>query len=284
MISVEEATVRLLSLVGARAGDGPAAPRHGPRAGAKPSRRGTRSRPSPPPRWTATRCADGPARGGTTYRLVGTAAAGRLGARGIGPGEAVRIFTGATLPEGARRVVIQEDVRSRDGIRISGPPEAGAYVRPAGGDFDVGRVRLRRDRLGSRTVALLAAMGVAEVPVVRRPEVAILMTGDELRAPGEALGPGQIVGSNGYGLAAMVEAAGAAPRLLPIARDDASSLRLAFDLARGADLIVTIGGASVGDHDLVAGAAGAPGSTSRSTRSRCGPANRCWRGAWDRPR
>jgi molybdopterin molybdotransferase len=106
-------------------------------------------------------------------------------------------------------------------------------------------------RLGPTDIALLAAMNVAHVPVTRRPAVAILATGDELVAPGEIPGPDQIIASNSYGLAALLEAAGAEARLLPIARDTAASLRTAFDLAQGADLIVTIGGASVGDHDLV---------------------------------
>ncbi len=102
-------------------------------------------------------------------------------------------------------------------------------------------------------------MGHAELSVVRRPTVAILMTGDELRPPGTPLAPGQITASNGYGLAAMVEAEGAIARLLPIAADRPASLRAAFDLAQGSDLIVTIGGASVGDHDLIAPVAGEAG-------------------------
>lgn len=198
----------------------------------------------------------------TTYRVIGTAAAGHPYAGVIGAGEALRILTGGAVPEGTGRVVVQEDVaRQGDRIRIVRQPSAETHIRPAGGDFDA-RFRIPAGTvLGSRAIALLAAMGHGALPVVRRPVVAILMTGDELRAPGEPLGPGEIVGSNGYGLAAMIEDAGAEARVLPIARDDAASLAAALRLGRGADLIVTVGGASVGDHDIVAGTAKAEGLT-----------------------
>ena len=198
---------------------------------------------------------------GDVLRVVGESAAGHPFDGGpVGPEDAVRIFTGAPVPDGARRVILQEDVaREGDGITVTGTSEATTHIRPAGGDFAAGAEHRSTALLGSRDIALLAAMGHAEVPVVRRPVVAILMTGDELRAPGEALSPGQITASNGYGLAAMFEAAGAEARLLPIARDTDRSLAQAFGLAEGADLIVTIGGASVGDHDLIASVAGSAG-------------------------
>ena len=190
---------------------------------------------------------------GSLFAVVGTAAAGAPFDGRVGPGEAARILTGAAMPVGAGRVLIQEDVTVEgDAIRVATAPGAVTHVRQAGGDFARGFALSVGTRLGSRSVALLAAMGHGDVEVVRRPEVAIIMTGDELRAPCETLGPGEVVGSNGYGLAAMLEDAGAEARLLPIARDDAGSLALAFDLARGADLVVTIGGASVGDRDVVA--------------------------------
>lgn len=189
---------------------------------------------------------------GDGFRVIGEAAAGHPFAGRVGAGEAVRIFTGAPLPDGGVRVIVQEDVvRDGDGIALGLRPDPGPHVRPAGGDFESGDAFAAPRRLGSRDIALLAAMGHSTVPVARRPEVAILMTGDELRPPGTPLTPGRITASNGYGLAAMVEAEGAVARLLPIAADRAASLRLAFDLAAGADLIVTIGGASVGDHDLI---------------------------------
>ena len=191
-----------------------------------------------------------------TYRVVGEAAAGRPWDGRIGAGEAVRIFTGAPVPDGGVRVLIQEDV-TRDGDTIRPVPgaEAGPHIRPAGQDFRRGNRIAAPRRLGPAEIALLAAMNLPEVRVTRRPEVALIATGDELVHPGEDPGPGQIVTSNTYGLAAMVEQAGGLARLLPTARDDAASLSAAFDLARGADLVVTVGGASVGDHDLVAGVA-----------------------------
>ena len=190
---------------------------------------------------------------GAGFTVIGTAAAGRGFAGALGAGETVRIFTGAPLPQGADRVIIQEDVQ-RDGDRISlnDALDAGPYVRAAGADFRVGETVAAPRRLHPADLALLAAMNIAEVPVSRRPVVALIATGDELVMPGEVPGPDQIIASNSVGLAAMVAAEGGLPRILPIARDNPASLKTAFDLARGADLIVTIGGASVGDHDLVA--------------------------------
>ncbi|MHC0053025.1 molybdopterin molybdotransferase MoeA [Actibacterium sp. D379-3] len=186
------------------------------------------------------------------FKVIGTAAAGHGFAGRVGPGQTVRIFTGAPVPEGADRVIIQEDTsRSGDIITLGHALDRGPHIRPAGADFKVGdRIDAPR-RLSPADLALLAAMNVAQVPVRRRPVVAIIATGDELVMPGEAPGPDQIIASNGFGLKAMVEAEGAIARLLPIARDDAASLKAVFALARGADLILTIGGASVGDHDIV---------------------------------
>jgi molybdopterin molybdotransferase len=149
--------------------------------------------------------------------------------------------------------VIQEEVvRDGDWITIGDTPEDNDHIRPAGGDFKIGdSVRAGRV-LGPNDIALLASMNIAEVPVTRRPIVALISTGDELVMPGEAPGPDQIIASNALGLHALMRDLGAKPRLLPIARDNEASLRTAFDLAKGADLIVTIGGASVGDHDVVA--------------------------------
>ncbi len=189
---------------------------------------------------------------GAMFKVIGESQAGRRFEGRLGPGQTVRIFTGAPVPEGADRIVIQEDVsRSGDLITLAQDLDTGSYVRPAGMDFAVGD-RLDAPRvLGARDLALIAAMNAGAVTVARRPEVALIATGNELVMPGEAPGPDQIIASNGFGLKAMLEAAGARARLLPIARDDADSLRMVFGLAEGADLIVTIGGASVGDHDLV---------------------------------
>jgi molybdopterin molybdotransferase len=189
---------------------------------------------------------------GQTFKVIGEAAAGHRWNGTVGTGEALRIFTGAPLPDGTDHVIIQENI-SRDGdvITLDDSTNDKPHVRPAGADFRIGD-QIKAPRLLSPSdIALLAAMNIAQVPVRRRPTVAIIATGDELVQPGEAPGDDQIIASNSYGLAALVENLGAQPRLLPIARDNQASLSLAFDLAADADLIVTIGGASVGDHDLV---------------------------------
>lgn len=187
------------------------------------------------------------------FKVVGESAAGHRFDGPVKAGQAVRIFTGAPIPEDADFVVIQEDVTRRgDLITLGHSPGIKDNIRPAGGDFSAGDSLPAPQRLRPADIALLAAMNIAQVPVSRKPQVAVLATGDELVQPGDTPGPDQIVASNSYGLAAMFEQIGAEVRLLPIARDSAASLRQAFALARGADLIITIGGASVGDHDLVA--------------------------------
>jgi molybdopterin molybdotransferase len=197
---------------------------------------------------------------GVSLRVVGTAAAGRRFEGTLGRGEAVRIFTGAAVPDGADTVLIQEEADAGEGVVTprSGH-DTGANIRPAGGDFSAGARITAPRRLSPADIALVAAMGGDPVQVFRRPVVALMMTGDELVMPGEQPGPDQIVASNAFGLKAMLEASGAEVRILPIARDTAESLDLGFSLAAGADLVVTIGGASVGDLDLVRPAAAARG-------------------------
>ena len=202
----------------------------------------------------------GPVPIGAQLDVVGEAAAGHGFSGSIRPGQAVRIFTGAPVPDGADRIVIQEDVsRDADTITVKDAPGALAHVRPAGGDFQTGSELSAPRRLKPSDIALLAAMNIANVPVKKRPVVAIIPTGDELVQPGEEPRPDQIIASNSYGLAALLEASGAEPRLLPIAHDTQAHLDLAFELATASDLIVTIGGASVGDHDLVGATAAARG-------------------------
>ncbi len=187
------------------------------------------------------------------FKVVGESAAGHGWDGTLGPGQAVRIFTGAPVPQGADFVVIQEDVTRRGDLITLGPDiKPKDNIRPAGVDFTQGAPMAAPRKLGPGDVALLASMNIADVPVARKPVVALISTGDELVIPGEAPGPDQIIASNTFGLAAMLEDLGATPRLLPIARDTPGALATVFGLARGADLIVTIGGASVGDHDLVA--------------------------------
>lgn len=193
---------------------------------------------------------------GTSFAVIGEAAAGRAFAGTVGKGEAARIFTGAPLPEGADTVVIQEDVtRDGDTITVTDRPDPGANVRAAGGDFRIGDTIDAPRVISASDMALMAAMNVPQVPVTRRPVVALIPTGDELVQPGEEPGPDQIVASNSYGLHGLLSAAGADVRLLPIARDRIEALETVMALAAGADLVITIGGASVGDHDLVAKAA-----------------------------
>ncbi len=189
---------------------------------------------------------------GTQFTVIGEAAAGHAFDGQVAAGQAVRIFTGAPLPAGADHVIIQEDV-TREGniITLTQDIDTNTNIRPAGGDFRVGDSIAAPRQLRPADLALLASMNVAEVPVHRRPVVALIATGDELVMPGETPGPDQIIASNSFGLKAMVEAAGAEARLLPIARDTAASLTTVLKLAEDADLIVTIGGASVGDHDIV---------------------------------
>lgn len=193
---------------------------------------------------------------GRPLRVVGMAAAGHGFTGAIGPGEAARIFTGAPMPAGTDRVVMQEDTgRIGDQLTVAANAEPGPFVRRRGMDFAEGSVLPARRCLRPSDIALLAAMNVPAVAVHRRPVVAILSTGDELVPPGQDPGPDQIVASNAYGLAALVENAGAIARILPLARDTLDSLEACLRLTHGADLVVTTGGASVGDHDLIARAA-----------------------------
>lgn len=186
-------------------------------------------------------------------RVIGEAAAGRGYRGGLTAGEAARIFTGAPVPEGSDAIVIQENTVP-DGTHVTvrdGKPDPD-HIRPRGGDFATGDILIEAGRrLSSRDVVLAAAMGHAELTVRRPPVVAILATGDELVLPGVTPGPDQIVCSNTFGIAGMVRAAGGIPRLLGIARDTAESLGERIDAAKDADILITVGGASVGDHDLV---------------------------------
>ncbi|MGA0593542.1 gephyrin-like molybdotransferase Glp [Enterovirga sp. CN4-39] len=187
--------------------------------------------------------------------VIGRSVAGRGHPGPVGPGEAVRIFTGAPIPDGADAIVIQEDTDLGDPeVEIREHVSPGRFIRPAGLDFREGQLLLRAgERLDARRLALAAAMGHAELPVRRKPRVAILATGDELVRPGEPAGPDQIVASNPYALRAIVERAGGEALDLGIARDTLDDLRRAIDTAREAraDLLITLGGASVGEHDLV---------------------------------
>jgi len=200
----------------------------------------------------AVRAAD-VARVPVTLRLVGESAAGSPFAGEPHAGETVRIFTGASMPRGTDAVVIQEDTeRAGDGVVVREAVPAGANIRPAGGDFRTGDRLLPRGRLlDAAAITLAAAGGNARLAVRRRPRVAILATGDELVEPGTKPGPGQIISSNSYGLAALVKRFGGDPHLLGIAGDTIEDLRAKLAAAEDPDVLITIGGASVGDRDLV---------------------------------
>ena len=190
-----------------------------------------------------------------TLKVVGESAAGRAFEGAVGPGEAVRIFTGAPMPDGADAIVIQEDV-SREGeqIRLSAAVSAGDNLRPAGMDFQAGQMLIAAGRrLGPRDVALAAAANHTGLTVRRRARVAILATGDELVAPGGELGPAQIVASNNFAVAGLVDAYGGVAIDLGIAVDELNATKTAIARAHDAeaDVLVTLGGASVGDYDLV---------------------------------
>lgn len=205
--------------------------------------------------------------------VIGEAAAGRGFSGSVGQGQTVRIFTGAPVPSGADAIVIQEHV-SGDGA--TGLPAIGGritvaqgipdpeHIRRRGSDFLCGDVKLTSGRrLTARDITLAASMGLAELPVRRRPRVAILATGNELVPPGVTPSADQIVCSNPYGIAAMVRAAGGDAEIIGIARDTPESLDTHIAKAAGADILVTIGGASVGAHDLVVPALERAGMTLR---------------------
>lgn len=200
---------------------------------------------------------------GARLRAIGEAAAGRAFAGTVEPGTCVRIFTGAPVPPGADTVEMQENA-TRDGDFVTFadalPPRR--HIRAAGIDFREGVVGLAAgSRLDFTNLGLVAAMNHAEVPVHRRPRIAILATGDELVPPGATPGPDQIIASNGYGIAALIEAVGGEPIDLGIVRDDLVATVAAIEagFGRDVDALVTIGGASVGDHDHVHSALAATG-------------------------
>jgi len=188
-----------------------------------------------------------------TLRVVGEAPAGGAYDAALNPGEAVRIFTGGPVPDGADSIVIQENTE-RDGISVTVTVSVsqGRFVRRQGLDFSAGDAGPPAGRkLGPREIGLIAAMNVPWLKVTRRPRVAILGTGDEIVMPGESLGPNQIISSNSLALAAIVADAGGEPMSLGIVRDDEEALRSIVEGAARSDLLVVTGGMSVGEHDLV---------------------------------
>src|SRR5882757_5964451 len=188
-------------------------------------------------------------------KVIGEVAAGRPFERKVGASEAVRIFTGGVIPDGADAVIIQEDTAiDGDTLTITEAAAKGRHIRAAGVDFREGDVLLAKgSRLTDRALSLAAGMNYPELAVHRRPKVAVLATGDELVMPGTVPGPGQIVYSNGYALRALARAEGAETIDLGIATDTLEATTDGIRRARAcrADILITMGGASVGDHDLV---------------------------------
>jgi len=199
----------------------------------------------------ALRASDGLA--GARLKVVGHAPAGRPFAGPVAGGGTVRLFTGSVVPDGADAVLPQEDVeRTDDWITVQEPAQPGRHIRRAGQDFRQGDTLVPGGtRLGARSIGLIAAGNHPWVHVHRQSRIGILATGDEVVLPGEPVGAGGIVSSNAHALAALVRAGGGVPVVLPIAPDDPAAIASVADRLAGIDLLVTTGGASVGEHDLV---------------------------------
>ncbi len=199
----------------------------------------------------ALRSADGTL--GARLRVVGSAPAGHPFAGQVGAGEAVRLFTGSVVPDGADCILLQEDAtRDGDQVEVREACTPARHIRRAGQDFRAGDVLIEPGRrLGARDIGLAAAANHPWLAVHRRPRVAILATGDEIAMPGEPIVPGGIVSSNSHAIAALVRAGGGEPVVLPVARDDRAAIAAVVDGLGGVEMLVTTGGASVGEHDLV---------------------------------
>jgi molybdopterin molybdotransferase len=193
--------------------------------------------------------------------VIGAAPAGHPFHGRVGPGQAVRIFTGGVVPDGADAIVIQENTDlGAAQVQIRQASEPGRHIRRAGLDFAKGDILVRSGkRLTARDVALIAAGDVPEVQVRRKPRIVLAATGDELSKPGESRKPGGIVASSVYGLTGLIEKWGGETYNLGILPDRAEAIAQIAERAAGADLIVTLGGASVGEHDLVQRALGPKG-------------------------
>ncbi len=190
---------------------------------------------------------------GNSLKVIGEAAAGQPFSGPVGPKQAVRIFTGGVVPEGADHIIIQEDVqREGEKIIVHAPQASPRHIRPAGIDFNHGDILVRRGTLITPMhLSVLAAANIATISCFIKPRIALFTTGDELREPGAALKAGEIVNSNPYSLSALIQAWGADVEYLGCAKDDPLAIQALFDAGKAADIIVPIGGASVGDYDYV---------------------------------
>ena len=212
--------------------------------------------------------------------VIGEAPAGTAYDGEIKAGQAVRIFTGGPVPKGADTIVIQENVtRSRDTITIDTAPKFNNAIRKAGIDFAAGDILIPKGaRINPAHVALAASGNHAQIPIYRRPKVALIANGDELRPPGSDLKDGQIISSNSAGLAALIESWDGDAIDLGIASDDIGSIDALINAAKNADIIVPIGGASVGDYDYMKEAFSAAGYTSIFSKIAVKPGKPTWFG------
>ena len=194
-------------------------------------------------------------------KQIGESAAGSSFEGHVEAGTCVRIFTGAPVPEGSDAIVIQEDTAHESGtVTVNKAANPGEWIRPKGLDFRSGDVLLKTGTvLSARDVGLAAAMNVPWLTVRRKPRIALIATGNEVVMPGDPVGTNQIVSSNSVALAAYVRVLGGEPSNLGIAPDEPKALLAMIASAKGADLLVTSGGASVGDYDLVREALGRSG-------------------------
>ncbi len=263
MISVEEARTRILEALAATPAETVPLPAGWGRVLARP----VLARLTQPPADVsamdgyAVRAAE--AAEGARLGVIGTAPAGHPFAGEVGPGQAVRIFTGGVVPPGADAILLQEDAEAAGtSVLVKETVRPGRWIRRRGLDFAEGEELLPAGRrLTARDIGLAAAANTPWLTVHRAPRIGILATGDEIALPGDPIPPGGIVSSNAHALAALVRAGGGEPLVLPLAPDDSQAIAEAARAARACDLLVTSGGASVGDHDLVQSALGPQGFT-----------------------
>lgn len=261
MIALEEARARILAALAPTPAETVALPEAWGRVTARPVAARLTQPPADVSAMDGYAVRAGDAVAGAVLRRTGQAPAGHPYAGSVGAGEAVRIFTGGFVPPGADAILLQEDARAEgERVTVTEAVKPGRWIRPRGLDFAEGEVLIAEGRrLTARDIGLVAAANHPWITVRRRPRIGILATGDEIALPGEPIPAGGIVSSNAHALAALVRAGGGEPLVLPIAPDDTAAIAEAARAARACDLLVTTGGASVGDHDLVQQALGPEG-------------------------
>ncbi|MGH7068193.1 MAG: molybdopterin molybdotransferase MoeA [Acetobacteraceae bacterium] len=253
MLSVEEARARILALLRPTATEVVALSQAFGRVSAEPVVARCTQPPCDVSAMDGFALSSAAGTAGVRLRVIGSAPAGHPFSGSVAQGEAVRIFTGSVMPAGTDAVLLKEDATDAgSSVVVGGAIEAGRFIRRAGQDFSAGETLIPAGRrLTARDIGLAAAANFPWLAVRRIPKVAILATGDEIALPGERVPPGGLVSSNAHALAALVRAGGGEPAVLPIARDDVEAIAEAAVAARGMEMLITTGGASVGDHDLV---------------------------------